>query len=27
MIHREMIIPITVEATACGMMVVQPEED
>ena len=27
MIHREMTIPITVEATACGMMVVHPEED
>jgi len=27
MTHREMTIPITVEATACGMMVVQPEED
>ena len=25
MIHREMTIPITVEATACGMMAVQPE--
>ena len=27
LVHREMTVPITVEATSCGLMVVQPEED
>ena len=27
LIHREMTVPSTVEATSCGLMVVQPEED